>query len=75
MDSLVRKRSIVLRGVRTSISLEGEFWFALKEISEQKSLRVRELIEQINNDHKRDNLSSTLRLYVLSYYKNRCGEE
>ena len=66
------KRSLTLRGHRTSVSLEDDFWRAFREISEEKSLPINELAAQI--DAERDietGLATAIRLYVLNHYKNR----
>jgi predicted DNA-binding ribbon-helix-helix protein len=63
------KRSIVLDGHRTSVSLEDPFWDALKDIAKWKRNTVAELISSINLDRKHANLSSALRLFVLNYYQ------
>jgi predicted DNA-binding ribbon-helix-helix protein len=74
LGTRIPAKSVSLRGVRTSVSLEYEFWFALKEIADEKSLRRSQLVEQIDRDRKGTNLSSTLRMYVLSYYKSRMSD-
>jgi predicted DNA-binding ribbon-helix-helix protein len=67
MESCVRKRSIHLRGQKTSVSLEDEFWDALKEISAAKGERVPDTINAI--DQSRLNLSSAIRLFVLRHFR------
>lgn len=70
MISPVKKRSLNLGGHKTSVSLENEFWSALKEIAADKQTTLFQLCSEI--DHNRaGNLSSALRLYVLSYYRDR----
>lgn len=69
------KKSINLSGHLTSISLEPEFWIALKQIAEEKFLSIRALVQKI--DHERItndsiyNLSSAIRVFILSYYRNK----
>ncbi|MEP2530453.1 ribbon-helix-helix domain-containing protein [Shimia sp.] len=66
------KRSLTLKGHRTSVSLEDDFWHAFREISEIKSIPINALAAEI--DAKRDletGLATAIRLYVLAYYKNR----
>ena len=67
----MRKRSIKIAGNATSISLEDEFWDALNEIAESKSLGITALIELIDKQRKTDNLSSAIRLYVLDYFRKK----
>jgi predicted DNA-binding ribbon-helix-helix protein len=66
----VRKRSIHLHGQKTSISLEDEFWTALREIAALCNERVPGLINMIA-DQRPDglNLSSAIRLYVLRHFQ------
>lgn len=69
MNPVVVKRSIVIAGHKTSISLEEDFWKGLKEIAKKRGATLSELVAAI--DHKRTggNLSSAIRLYVLDYYR------
>ena len=67
--SKVLKRSIVLDGRKTSITLEEDFWTALKEIAATQNVRVSELVATVDRSRKHANLSSSLRLYVLDYYQ------
>lgn len=67
----IRKRSIVLDGLKTSVSLEDAFWDAIREIADVRSQSVIHLISEINNGRDHANFSSAIRLYVLSYYRDR----
>ncbi|MCZ6861344.1 MAG: ribbon-helix-helix domain-containing protein [Alphaproteobacteria bacterium] len=58
------KRSVLIAGHRTSVSLEPEFWDALKQIAESASRSINGLITDIDRD-RTTNLSSALRVYVL----------
>ena len=73
MDTTVTKRSVVIAGRKTSISLEDEFWNALKEIAQQRNQRLSALIAQIDNERTTGNLSSALRLFVLDQYRSGSG--
>jgi predicted DNA-binding ribbon-helix-helix protein len=67
--SAVRKRSIHLHGQKTSISLEDEFWSALREIPALRNERVPDLINMIANQRPQGaNLSSAIRLFVLRHF-------
>jgi CheY-like chemotaxis protein len=70
MASPVLKRSIVLRGRKTSVSLEDEFWRALKEIAAARRIRVSDLIADVGQD-RQGNLSSCLRIFVLKFFRER----
>ena len=51
MKSPVVKRSIVLAGHKTSVSLEDTFWEALREIARQRRMTVSDLVSSINLQH------------------------
>jgi predicted DNA-binding ribbon-helix-helix protein len=68
METKIKKRSVVLAGHRTSISLEAEFWTALRIVASGRGVSVNALVAGI--DAARDasrpgNLSSALRVFVL----------
>jgi predicted DNA-binding ribbon-helix-helix protein len=70
-SSLVVKHSVVIDGHKTSISLEDTFWTALKEIAHERREALQHLISSINADRQSANLSSTLRVFILGYYRTR----
>jgi predicted DNA-binding ribbon-helix-helix protein len=64
--SAVRKRSVTIRGHRTSYSLENAFQDELEKIATARSMPLAALIAEIDESRPRDtNLSSALRLFVL----------
>lgn len=64
------KRSVSIRGHRTSFSLEDEFWTELKAIADLRKMSVAQLVTQIDSKRLADqNLSSALRLHVLAWVK------
>ena len=66
----MKKRSVRVSGHHTSITLEEEFWVALKEIACCKKQSVTQLVSEI--DESRDgNLSSAIRIYILQHYRNK----
>ncbi|MDG4906639.1 MULTISPECIES: ribbon-helix-helix domain-containing protein [unclassified Mesorhizobium] len=66
----VEKRSVTIRGHRTSFSLEQPFYDDLVTIATQRSLSLAALVAEIDETRTRDaNLSSALRLYVLAWAK------
>ena len=71
MKSAVIKRSIVIRGHKTSVSLENEFWEELKDFARRKSATLSTLVEGIDDDRNKNNLSSAIRVYVLREYRTR----
>lgn len=74
MKSPVVKRSIVVAGHKTSVSLEEAFWNGMKEISGLRSRTLSELVGEIDSNRQHGNLSSAIRLFVLDYFKNRVAE-
>jgi len=78
MQSTVLKRSVVLDGHKTSVSLEDEFWNGLKKIATARKITLPELIASIDRTRCQGNLSSALRLFILEFYRHqaeRCGSE
>jgi predicted DNA-binding ribbon-helix-helix protein len=64
MNSTVTKRSVVIAGRKTSISLEDEFWNGLKAIARHHQRTLSSVVGEI--DQKRNgNLSSAIRVYVF----------
>jgi predicted DNA-binding ribbon-helix-helix protein len=65
MKSLVVKRSIVIAGHKTSVSLEDPFWTGLKEIAHGDHVTLSNMVGDIDKLRRQGNLSSALRLFVL----------
>ena len=63
-DPLIRKRSVVIAGHRTSVSIEQPFWEALKEIAGRDGISLNAAIAHIDAA-RTHNLSSAIRIYVL----------
>ena len=70
MKSPVVKRSIVIAGHKTSVSLEDAFWKGLKEIAGDRNLTLSDLVATIDTDRRQGNLSSAIRLFVLDHYRS-----
>jgi predicted DNA-binding ribbon-helix-helix protein len=67
---MVKKRSIMIAGHATSVSLEEEFWAVLRELADCRGLSVNQLVATV--DSGRDgNLSSALRVFVLNEIRRR----
>jgi predicted DNA-binding ribbon-helix-helix protein len=71
MKSTIVKRSVVIAGHKTSLSLEDEFWKGLKEIALSRRSTLSDLVGAIDAERQRGNLSSAIRLFVLDYYRAR----
>ncbi len=61
----VLKRSLMIAGHRTSVSLETPFWDALREIASGRGLSVQALVGEIDAGRGEQNLSSAVRVFVL----------
>jgi len=71
MKSPVVKRSIVIAGHKTSVSLEDAFWTSLKEIAVGRQTTLSDLVAAIDTERQHGNLSSAIRLFVLEHYQAR----
>jgi predicted DNA-binding ribbon-helix-helix protein len=60
------KRSVAIAGHRTSVSLEEPFWEVLREIAEREAVSVQGLIGRIDAERGDQNLSSAIRVFILS---------
>jgi predicted DNA-binding ribbon-helix-helix protein len=65
MKSPIVKRSIVIGGHKTSVSLEDAFWRGLKEIARAERMTLSQIVNEIDKSRVQSNLSSAIRLYVL----------
>jgi len=70
-SSTVIKRTIVVAGHKTSVSLEDEFWNFLKEIAKKRDETLQDLVSEINEERQHGNLSSAIRLFVLGYVRDQ----
>ena len=75
MKSPVVKRSIVIAGHKTSVSLEDAFWKGLKEIAGTRDLTLSDLVSTIDSERRHGNLSSAIRLFVLNHYRSQIGAQ
>ena len=64
------KRSFTIGGHRTSISLEAPFWEALREIARRDKIPVAQLVQRIDAGRGESGLSSTVRIWILAYYRD-----
>jgi len=71
MKSPVVKRSIVIAGHKTSVSLEDAFWSGLKDIAGNRHKTLSDLVGAIDAERQQGNLSSAIRLFVLDHYQAR----
>lgn len=66
----MHKRSLSIAGHRTSIALEPEFWAGLEALAGARQLPLTALIREIDERRDGPNLSSSLRLAVLRFYRD-----
>jgi predicted DNA-binding ribbon-helix-helix protein len=71
MKSSVIKRTVMVGGHKTSISLEDEFWRGLKEIAQARDASLAQILAEIDTTRQQKNLSSTIRLFVLSHVRDQ----
>ena len=68
----MRKISVIIANRHsTSICLEEEFWLEFKKIAADKNLSINQLVTQIDQNRKNENLSSAIRVYILQEVKKR----
>lgn len=67
----MQKRSLSIAGHRTSIALEPEFWAGLEALAAARALPLTALIREIDETRDGPNLSSSLRIAVLAFYKGK----
>jgi predicted DNA-binding ribbon-helix-helix protein len=69
VQTVIIKRSIVIAGHKTSVSLEDAFWNSLKEIGRSQEITLSELVSDIDTRRLNGNLSSAIRVFVLDHYQ------
>lgn len=73
MSGAVIKRSVMIAGHSTSISLEEPFWTALRDIARTRDLSLAALIAEIDTARGDSNLSSAIRMAVLAHYRDQAS--
>ena len=71
MKSPLIKRSVVVSGRKTSLSLEDEFWSGLKEIAQAQGQSLAQTVTEINTTRQQKNLASAIRLFVLGHIRDQ----
>jgi predicted DNA-binding ribbon-helix-helix protein len=69
MKSHITKRSVVIDGHKTSVSLEEPFWHAVREITQARAMTVSALLHEIDSNRTNANLSSAVRVFVLEHVR------
>ena len=60
-----QKHSLTVAGHRTSLSLEPEFWEALRQFASQQEKSIAALVAEIDGTRGDKNLSSAIRVWIL----------
>lgn len=72
MPNGLAKRSVLLDGRKTSVSVEESFWIGLKELAREREMTLSELVAAIDEQRVAGaNLSSAIRVYVLERVRKR----
>jgi len=74
IESRVKKRSLMIGGHRTSVSLEDVFWNELRAIAQERHVHLSQLADSIDRDRHHGNLSSAIRLFVFETRCTRAGD-
>ena len=69
MKSAIVKRSIIIRGHKTSISLEDVFWDHLWNMARAQQCTLSKLVAEIDEGRQDGNLSSAIRVFILEYFR------
>jgi predicted DNA-binding ribbon-helix-helix protein len=75
MKTAVIKRSILINGKKTSVSLENEFWDALHEIAKYENTTAAKLAGEIARQRNTVNLSSAIRIFVYNHFRSIEGKQ
>jgi predicted DNA-binding ribbon-helix-helix protein len=73
MKSAVVKRSVIVGGHKTSISLEDAFWDHLREIAHGQGWTLSKLIAEIDGNRQYSNLSSAIRVFILEHFRAKAN--
>jgi predicted DNA-binding ribbon-helix-helix protein len=69
VQSAVKKRSVDVSGRQTSVSLENEFWEALRDIAQSQQMPLSAMLAAIKDKYRQNSLSSAIRIFVLNHYR------
>ena len=72
MDGGPKRRSVIVSGHRTSVSVETAFWDELVTIAKRRGLSINVLVSEIDDD-RLGSLSAAIRLYVIETVKSRAS--
>ena len=66
-------RNVKVSGRRTSLRMELYIWDSLKEICEREGLTLNDLCAQIDQRRGDANLTASIRVFIVSYFRNAIG--
>ena len=70
------KHSLTLRGHRTSVSLEAEFWHAFRDIAADRGITLNALAAEIDEERGLEaGLASAIRVYVLTTLQAKTNKQ
>jgi predicted DNA-binding ribbon-helix-helix protein len=69
MKSSIIKRSVVIHGHKTSVSLEQPFWDAFRDIADGERMSTSALLRKVDAERRHANLSSAIRVFVLGHMR------
>jgi predicted DNA-binding ribbon-helix-helix protein len=69
MKSSIVKRSVVIQGHKTSVSLEQPFWDTFRDIAEAERVTTSALLRKVDAERQHSNLSSAIRVFVLQHMR------
>lgn len=75
LRSQMVKRSLVVGGHKTSVSLEEAFWVELRSIAHNLGIHLSQLVGSIDGERQHSNLSSAIRLFVFEYRSHNANGE
>jgi predicted DNA-binding ribbon-helix-helix protein len=73
MKSAIVKRSVVLNGHKTSVSLEQQFWDIVRLLAAREQITVSALLRRVDDARTHSNLSSAVRVFVLEQVRAQAG--
>jgi predicted DNA-binding ribbon-helix-helix protein len=75
VKSVIAKRSVIIGGHKTSVSLEEPFWNQVRAIADAQEVTVSDLVRRIDADREDTNLSSAIRVFVLQHVREQINAQ
>jgi predicted DNA-binding ribbon-helix-helix protein len=71
VKSAIIKRSVVIAGHKTSVSLEQPFWDVICEVADAEQTTVSAVLRRVDGARQHANLSSAVRMFALEHVQAR----